>query len=966
MNKFTPIILSFLFSISLLAQTPQPPATSAEDRLEGFEQRKTLLKQSLVKNVAFESVGPTVFSGRVVDLAVNPKDPTIFYVAYASGGLWYTENNGTTLTPVFDHEAVMTIGDIAVDWERNIIWVGTGESNSSRSSYSGLGMYCSKDGGKSWEHRGLIESHHISRIVLHPNDPNTLWVASLGHLYSENKERGMYKTSDGGKTWKQTLFVNQNAGGIDLVIDPENPDILYSAIWDKSRRAWNFVEAGKGSGIYKSTNGGENWSMLNNPKSGFPNGEGVGRIGLAIYKKDGKTVLYALLDNYFRRPKDKNSEASDGLTKDKLRNMTAPQFLELKMKQVADYLEDNNFPEKYTAKKVIEMVEYNKIKPSALAEYLEDANSLLFDTPVIGAEVYRSDNEGKTWAKTHDGYLDNVYNSYGYYFGTIRVSPHDPNKIYIAGVPVLRSNDGGKTFKNINGANVHVDHHALWLSSTRDKHIILGNDGGAVISYDDGDSWIRCSTPAVGQFYSVVLDDAKPYNIYGGLQDNGVWVGPSSYKESTRWQQRGKYPYEGIMGGDGMQVQVDSRNRDIVYTGFQFGNYFRIDRASGARTYLTPKHELGDRPYRWNWQAPIHLSVHNQDILYMGSNKLLRSFNQGNDFDEISGDLTTGGIKGDVAYSTLTSIHESPLKFGLIYVGTDDGYVHVTHDGGNTWKRISDSFPKQMWVTKVQASTFEKSRIYASLNGYRWDDFNAYAYVSEDYGNTWKPIGTDLPKEPINVIKEDPKNPNILYIGTDHGVYVSLDRGKSFQAMNGGLPAVAVHDVAIHPRDNELVLGTHGRSFWKASVNEMQQLSDNILAKTIHGFSIDKRRYSSRWGSIRNQYSEAFEPSMSIPFYSSKSGNMVIAIKTEKGDILKQMTHKADQGLNYVEYDLTIEKSSAKNYKKYLDSIKKEGDDPVELKEADNGMTYLKPGKYVVEMSKDGKTEKKDFVVFTR
>ena len=420
------------------------------------------------------------------------------------------------------------------------------------------------------------------------------------------------------------------------------------------------------------------------------------------------------------------------------------------------------------------------------------------------------------------------------------------------------------------------------------------------------------------------------------------------------------------MGGDGMQVAIDSRNRNVIYTGFQFGNYFRLNQVTDDRKYLTPKHELGDRPYRWNWQTPIHLSIHNQDILYMGANKLLRSFNQGDDFEEISEDLTSGGIKGDIAYATLTSIHESPLKFGLLYVGTDDGHIHITQDGGNTWKRISSNLPKKMWVTRVQASSHEKSRVYASLNGYRWDDFNAYVYMSDDYGNTWTSIGKDLPNEPVNVIKEDPKNPDILYVGTDHGIYVSLNRGKSFMAMQGGLPAVSIHDLAIHPRENDLVLGTHGRSFWKANINEMQQLNDEILAKTIHAFSIDKKRYSSRWGTIRNQYSEAFEPDVTIPFYTSKSGNMVIAIKTDKGDILKQITNKADKGLNYLKYDLSIEKSSKKVYQKYLNADLKEGDSPVELKAGDNEMLYLQPGKYVVELSKDGKTEKIDLEIVKR
>ena len=427
MDKFILTFLLSLFYLPCFSQIQQPPATLAEERLKGFEQREKLRENSIVANVAFESVGPTVFSGRITDVAVNPEDPTIFYAAYASGGLWKTENNGTSFKPIFDHEAVMTIGDIAVDWQHNTIWVGTGENNSSRSSFSGVGMFKSVDGGANWEHKGLPESHHIGRIILHPGNPDILWVAVLGHLYSPNKERGIYKTTDGGETWNQTLFVNENAGAVDLVIDPQNENILYASTWERERRAWNFVESGEGSGIYKSTDGGESWELLTTESSGFPTGEGTGRIGIAITKSEDNTILYAILDNYFRRPKEEKEE-DEGLTKDDLRNISKTDFSKIEKNELEEYLKGNSFPAKYTAEKVIGMVESDEIKPQDLVEYLEDANSLLFDTPVKGAEVYRSDDEGKTWKKTHEGYLDHVYNSYGYYFGLIRISPHDPKK----------------------------------------------------------------------------------------------------------------------------------------------------------------------------------------------------------------------------------------------------------------------------------------------------------------------------------------------------------------------------------------------------------------------------------------------------------------------------------------------------------------------------------------------------------
>lgn len=953
----------FCFFINLMAQT-QPPFTPAEQRMQAFEQRKTLQENSIVNTIAFENVGPTVFSGRVVDVDVSPTDPSHFYVAYASGGLWKTTNNGTSFEPIFDKEAVMTIGDIAVDWERNTIWVGTGENNSSRSSYAGLGMYKSTDGGKTWTQKGLLESHHIGRIIQHPTEANTVWVAVLGHLYSPNKERGIYKTTDGGDTWQQTLFVNENAGGVDLVVDPSDANILYAGIWERERRAWNFVESGNGSGIYKSTDGGNNWTKMTNENSGFPDGEGVGRIGLAIHSNDGISTVYAVLDNYFREEKKDDKEEKEDLVKADFAEMTKADFMTLEKGKVGKFLKDNRFPKKYTIDKVRAMVQSDKIKPAALKEYLEDANSLLFDTPVIGAEVYKTENGGESWTRTHKEELEAVHFTYGYYFGQVRVSPTDANKIYILGYQVLRSDDGGQKFKTINGDNVHADHHAMYVNPNRPGHLILGNDGGINISYDDGETWMKCNTPPVGQFYSVAVDMAEPYNIYGGLQDNGVWMGPSTYKKSTRWHSSGQYPYKAIMGGDGMQVAVDTRDNATVYTGFQFGNYFRLNTKTGDRKYITPKHELGERPLRWNWQSPIQISTHNQDIIYFGSNKLHRSMNQGNDFAEISGDLTTGGKKGDVAFSTLTSIHESPLKFGLIYVGTDDGLIHVTKDGGYEWQQITEGLPKDLWVTRVWASAHQEGTVYAALNGYRWDDFSAYLYRSNDYGKTWQSIRSNLPAEPINTVKDDAKNANILYVGTDNGLYISLDKGQSFMLMDNHLPAVAVHDLVVHPKTNDLVLGTHGRSFYKANVGHLQGLTEEILAKEIHAFKTNKVKKSSRWGTRRSRWSKVNEPKIQLSFYTKSAGLATIHIKNKEGVTLRTMTHQAVEGLNYMDYDLTLTEKGARVLEKAMNVDIKKKEDKKTIKAAkDNGAYYLVKGKYLVEILKNGESAEVELVV---
>jgi hypothetical protein len=366
---------------------------------------------------------------------------------------------------------------------------------------------------------------------------------------------------------------------------------------------------------------------------------------LAIARTNGKSVLYAAIDNYNRRAPEK-PEVPDALTNAQLRSISKEQFLALKKYQIKEYLSGNRFPEDLTVDKVIEMVKTDKAKPSSLVEFTEDANSLLFENEVIGLEIYRSDDEGKSWKRTHSEYLDQVYSSYGYYFGQVRVAPNDPSKVYVYGVPVLRSNDGGKTFRSIDDDNVHSDHHALWVNARRPGHLILGNDGGVNISYDDGENWVHCNTPAVGQFYYIATDMATPYNVYGGLQDNGVWMGPSTYQAGSSWYSSGQYPYKRIGGGDGMQVAVDTRDNATVYSGSQFGFYSRQNTKSGERGRLiTPRHKFGERPLRWNWQTPIHLSVHNQDILYMASNKVHRSFNKGDSFEEISGDLTAGGKK---------------------------------------------------------------------------------------------------------------------------------------------------------------------------------------------------------------------------------------------------------------------------------------------------------------------------------
>jgi len=916
--------------------------TTANQIEQSLKQKEALTKNSIVKNIEFTNIGPTIMSGRVVDIDVNPNNTNEFYVGYASGGLWYTNNNGTSFTPVMDNAPTQNIGDIAIDWKNGTIWVGTGESNSSRSSYPGIGILKSADKGKSWQHVGLSDSQHIGRIIINKNNPDEVVIGVIGHLYSKNKQRGVYKTTDGGKTWKNTLFINDMTGVIDISVSPKNPNVLFAASWERMRKSWDFDGDGKGSAIYKSTDAGTTWKKLTTKGKGFPIGTGVGRIGLAAFNDN---VVYAFLDNQFRRkaiPKKKGS----GIQKDDFKTMSVAAFAKLDNKQLNTYLRSNRFDRKETATSVKSAVKEGKIKPSHLASYLEDANSRLFNSPVIGAEVYKSTNGGKSWKKTHKGYLDGVYSSYGYYFGIMGVSQLDQNKIYIGGVPLLKSNDGGKTFKNIGASNMHSDHQALWVNPHKLGHIVNGNDGGINITFDDGKNWTKNNPQAVGQFYAINVDNKKPYNVFGGLQDNGVWYGPSNYRFSKGWNGSGNYAYKRIGGGDGMQVQIDTRDNETVYTGSQFGYYFRLNLKTGKRKSIHPKHKLGDSPYRYNWQTPILLSPHNQDILYMGANKLLRSMDQGATFEVISDDLTTGGKKGNVPYGTLATISESPLQFGLIYTGSDDGLIHITKDGGNTWNNITGNLPKNLWVSRVIASKYKKGRVYATLNGMRSDDFGTYIYSSENYGRTWKSISSNIPTSAVNVIKEDSVNASILYAGTDNGLYVSFSNGATWHAFSNGLPNVAVHDIVIQERDKELLVGTHGRSIYKTSIAQLQKFN-TISSKSTHLFNLKSIRKSSRWGSSWSQWSTPNVPKVGLSLFSNSTKKMTISVLS--GDtMVNSFTIDANKGFNATSYDVSFSKKGRKAYAK---THKK-----ATLKAAQNGVYYLPKGKYTLKVGDQKQT----------
>jgi photosystem II stability/assembly factor-like uncharacterized protein len=883
-------------------------------------------------------------SGRVVDIEVDPTDPTHFIVAYATGGLWETHNNGQSFKPLTDSLPLTNMGEFDVHWPTKQIWLGTGENNSSRSSYSGLGMYFSPDGGLTWKHRGLPESHHIGRVRIDPSNPNRVVVAVMGHLYSLNAERGIYLTEDAGQTWQKTLFVNDSTGAIDVIFDPSDPQVLYAATWQRHRRAWDFQESGLGSGIWRSTNSGHDWQMVSGIQNGFPHNAGVGRIGLDATVVNGRTVIAAVLDNQNNRPTDKK-HPSKALTPDSMRRMSAVAFANLDNKALNSYLREFGYPPKYTAERLKSQVANGELTTVLIADYLGDANRNLFDTHVIGAEVYRTTDGGVSWQKVNKNYIDDCFYTYGYYFGQIRMVPGQSDKMYILGVPVLYTYNDGLTWRDVTTENVHADHHVLWINPQRPTHMINGNDGGVNITYDNGAHWASCNSTPVGQFYTVAVDQADPYRVYGGLQDNGVWFSEHDASISNAWLLYGRNPYQMLMGGDGMQVAIDPRDNNKLYTGYQFGNYYTMQRSGSRPQLIQPAHELGDLPLRWNWQTPIWLSTHLPDVLYMCSHKVHRSLDQGKTFQAISPDLTNGKRTGDVPYGTISTFHESPRRFGLLYVGTDDGRLHCSPDGGLTWRSIGDSLPQGLWVSRMIASAHSDGRVYATLNGYRNDHFESYVFRSEDYGAHWLRIGLSLPLEPVNVIREDPDNEDVLYVGTDQGLYISLDGGAQFYVVGGsGMPAVAVHDLAIQAREKHLIAATHGRSLYKMSVKHIALLTAEVRAKQLHVFSADDIRFSNRWGKT-NDDGSVFEPTISVPLFASQPGKHPCTIETGQGKVLLKTALDVKTGLQYIPVVAEAEDAAEKIWLA-LDPNK-------ELTPASNGKRYLPPGKYTLRIGSE-------------
>ncbi len=709
--------------------------------LQTYAQTSFDVPENAINAYKFRGIGPAFTSGRVSDLAVHPKTPSTYYVGVASGGVWKTENYGTTYQPIFDGQSSYSIGCISLAPSNpNIVWVGTGENNNQRSVAYGDGVYKSEDGGKSWENMGLKRSEHIGKILIHPKKESTVYVAAYGPLWSEGGERGVYKSKDGGETWERVLYIDEHTGISDLVMDPKDPKTLYAAAHQRRRHVFTYIGGGPSSGIYKTTDGGKTWEEL---KSGLPTGE-MGRIGLAIPKK-------------------------------------AP----------------------------------NRIY--AIVEAMYDQSG-----------VYRSDDYGASFSK------QSSYKTSGNYYQEIVCDPKNPDRIFFMDTWLHHSEDGGKTVVQTGEKHKHVDNHAMWIDPKNTDHWILGCDGGIYETWNAASDWHFKPNLPITQFYKVATDNDYPfYNIYGGTQDNNTIGGPSQTLNNAGIVNSDWFITN---GGDGFEAQVDPTNPNIVYAQSQYGWLVRFDKATGTRVGIKPQPEKGEAAYRWNWDAPLLISPHNPSRLYFAANKLFKSDNKGNDWKSVSPDLTrqldrnTLDVMGRVwsidavmknrsttIFGNIVALDESPIQEGLLLVGTDDGLIQISENGGESWRKIESikGVPPMTYVNMLIASKHDKNRIYALFNNHKRGDFKPYVFVSNDLGKSWTNLSEDLPERGSTYcMAEDPENENLLFVGTEFGVHMSLDRGKNWTNFSNGLPTIAIRDMEIQERESDLVLASFGRGFF--------------------------------------------------------------------------------------------------------------------------------------------------------
>ncbi|MCP4901153.1 MAG: glycosyl hydrolase, partial [bacterium] len=700
------------------------------------------MSEGTFKALKLRNIGPSYNSGRVVDFAVDPDRKQRYFAATASGGLWLTENSGTTWTPVFDGEDVYSIGALAMDpTNSQVLWVGTGENNSQRSVAFGNGVYKTLDGGKSFKNVGLENSEHIGMIAIDPRDTDVVYVAAQGPLWQSGGDRGLYKTTDGGATWDQVLFISENTGINEVYLDPRNPDIIYASSYQRARRVWTLIDGGPESGIHKSTDGGATWRKLT---SGLPKDE-LGKIGMAMSPAN-PDVLYAVIE----------MQGSKGAT-------------------------------------------------------------------------YRTTNRGETWEKRSD-----YVGGSPQYYNELIPDPKNVDRVYAMDTILHVSEDGGKTFKRMSEENKHVDNHAIWIDPDDTDHILVGCDGGIYQSWDRGKAWIFKANLPITQFYRVSVDTSKPfYYVCGGTQDNNSLCGPSRTLDSSGISNEDWFV---TVGGDGYETVVDPTNPNIIYSESQYAGVARYDRASGETVDIQPQEEPGEDAHRWNWDTPLMISPHSPTRLYIACQRLFRSDDRGDTWQAVSGDLSRQLDKNELPimgkiwgmdsvaknistsdFGNIVSLSESPLVEGLLYVGTDDGLIQVTEDGGANWRKIEEfpGVPELTYVSRLEASQHDADTVYASFNNKKMGDFKPYVYVSRDRGESWKSISGDLPeREIVYSLMQDHVKPELLFAGTEFGLYFTVNEGEKWIKLSGGLPTIQVRDLDIHREQNDLILGTFGRGFY--------------------------------------------------------------------------------------------------------------------------------------------------------
>jgi photosystem II stability/assembly factor-like uncharacterized protein len=894
----------------LAQQAGQPPAAQLPPPINQSD-------DPILKRFVWRSIGPANMGGRVDDIAVNENSPSTFYVGFATGGIWKTTNNGTTWTPIFDKYPVSSIGDIALSPSSpDIIYVGTGEPNNRQSSSFGAGVYKSTDGGKAFVYVGLKETQSIGRVVVHPKDPNIVYVAAVGHLFGPNPERGLYKTTDGGKTWTNTKFIDNDTGFTDVVMDPSNPNVLIAASYQRRRQPWGFNGGGAGSGIWKTTDAGKSWTKLTG--NGLPDNPIIGRIGLDIARSKPSTI-YASIE----------VGASGGTG--------------------AGVNDDGT------------LVQPGQGRGGGGGGGRGQTPPPPPDPKRSG--IWRSDDSGRTWK-----FLSNQGDRWMYY-SQIRIDPTNPEIAYQGGAPFFKSVDGGKKWSQIPGIP-HSDHHAIWINPKDNNHLLLGNDGGLDVSYDQGETWEFINTMALGQFYAISADMRKPYYVCGGLQDNGSWCGPSGVRSTTGILNSDWFR---VGGGDGFHTANDASDWRVLYSESQDGNTNRIElpgrtvsirprpTATGGRggaaaappanpetpvappsfgaaagPNVVPTPPAGTN-YRFYWSTPFILSPHNPRTIYLGGDRLFRSYDRGDTWTA-SPDLTNNIGRNDrpimsvagaapmaskhdgaASYSNIITISESPVVPGVLWVGTNDGNVQVSRDGGATWKNVVGNVkgvPKETHVSRVEASHHDGSTAYVSFDGHRTDDHKPYIFVTKDLGETWTSVSGNLPEGNVNVIREDPKNRHLLYAGTEYAFFISLNGGREWKPFMTGLPYVRIDDVMVHPRDNDLILGTHGRSIWVMDdISALQQLSDDSMKTDEQVLDI---RPAIAWTNdiqraILAEGAKHFRgqnpprgAAISYWFKSAPSADVRITITDITGREIRSLEGTKEAGLNRVAWDLTL------------------------------------------------------------